>query len=259
MSNAASLAAVREQFGAAASAYVVSKVHAGGADMDALLDAANLAGHERVLDLGTGAGHTALALARGAREVVGVDVTPEMVAVAREQARALGVTNATFEEADATKLPYADASFDVVVSRHSAHHFADPMTALHEARRVLRPGGTFLLVDAVAPEDAALDTFLQTVELLRDYSHVRDWRATEWLRMFAAAGFRAEMTARTTITLDGDDWVKRMRTPPTRVAMIRELLAAANSAQRAMLEIRDGEPWGFTLEIGVFRAEAVEA
>ena len=189
MSTASSLAAVREQFGPAAAAYAVSKVHVGGDDLDAMLAAHTFTGRERVLDLGTGAGHTAFAFARHAAEVVGIDVTPEMVAVATAQAEQLGATNVTFQEADAMRLPFPDATFDIVTSRHSAHHFPDPAGALFEARRVLRPGGRFLLVDVLSPEDPALDTFLNAIEFLRDYSHVRDLRASEWLRAFAVAGF----------------------------------------------------------------------
>lgn len=250
-----SIAAVREQFGPAAEAYAVSKVHVGGDDLDAMLAAHAFTGAERVLDLGTGAGHTAFAFARHAAEVVGIDVTPEMIAVAQGQAEKLGAKNVTFEDGDAARLPFAAASFDIVTSRHSAHHFPDPAGALFEARRVLRPGGRFLLVDAVSPENPALDTFLNTVEFLRDYSHVRDLRASEWLRAFDAAGFDAELVARTDIVLDGHDWVRRMRTPAAKVAMVRELLRDANPAQRAMFDIRD-EPWGVTLAIGVFAATA---
>lgn len=256
MSNQSSLAAVKSQFGAAAAAYAVSRVHIGGDDLDAMLASVDLTGSERVLDLGTGAGHTAFAFARRAAEVVGLDVTPEMVAVARDQAVKLGAANVRFEEGDAEALPFEDASFDIVASRHSAHHFADPIVALREARRVLRPGGHFLLVDVVAPEDPALDTFLQTVEFLRDHSHVRDWRASEWMRMFQANGFEPEMVARTAIVLDGDDWTRRMKTPASKVAMLKELLAEANPAQRAMFEVQD-QPWGFTLHCGVLKAKAV--
>lgn len=256
MSNQSSLDAVKAQFGPAAAAYAVSRVHVGGEDLDAMLASVPLDGTKRVLDLGTGAGHTAFAFAPKVAEVIGLDVTPEMIAVARDQAAKLGMANVRFEEGDAAALGFPDASFDIVTSRHSAHHFADPMKSLHEARRVLRPGGHFLLVDVVAPEDAALDTFLQTLEYLRDHSHVRDWRASEWMRMFRTAGFEPEMIARTTIVLDGNDWTRRMQTPSSRVAMLRELLATANPAQRAMFDIQDN-PWGFTLHVGVLRAQAI--
>jgi hypothetical protein len=118
---------------------------------------------------------------------------------------------------------------------------------------VLRPGGRFILADTVAPEDAAADTFLNTLELLRDPSHVRDYRGSEWLRLLRSAGFEAEMVYRMVLALDGADWAARQRTPAEKVAVIRRLLAEAPAAIRAAFEIRD-EPWGFSQPIAVIRA-----
>jgi SAM-dependent methyltransferase len=243
----------RQQFGAAAPGYVVSSYHATGPDLGTLVAAGNFQGHERVLDVGTGAGHTALAVAPHVNEVVGLDLTPEMVATATALAQERAVTNVSFREGDATALPFPEGSFDVVTNRQSAHHYADPAKAAAEAARVLRPGGVFLLIDTISPEDPALDTFLNCVELLRDASHVRDWRPSEWLRMLAAAGLDAQVMDRFTISLDGDDWTKRMRTPASKTAVIRELFSTGTPAQRAMFEIQES-PWGFTLPAVLFRA-----
>jgi SAM-dependent methyltransferase len=251
--NSAVNAAVQEQFGAAAPAYATSAVHATGPDLPALVAAAALTGRERVLDLGTGAGHTAMALAPHAASVAAVDLTPAMLSVAAGLAAGRGLTNVTFREADASALPFPEASFDVVACRYAAHHFAEPALALREAARVLVPGGRFVMVDCVAPEDPALDTFLQVFEFLRDASHVRDCRASEWLRLFAGAGFDAEVLDRSVISLDGAEWVKRMNTPPEKVAMIRRLFAEATPAQRAAFELR-AEPWGFSQASALLRA-----
>lgn len=245
---------VQKNFGAVANAYATSAVHASGPDLADLVKAAALTGTERALDMGCGAGHTALALARQASSVVAVDVTPEMLDVAAGLARERGVTNVSFERADVTALPLAAGEFDVVTSRLSAHHYAEPQRALEEAFRVLRPGGRFLLVDTVAPEDAALDTFCNAFELLRDSSHVRNWRASEWVRMLRGAGFGdVAVLGRYAVPLDGDSWVKRMQTPATKVAMLRHLFAEANTAQRAAFELRD-EPWGLSIPFALFTA-----
>src|SRR3954465_10017009 len=96
----------QRQFGAIANAYATSAVHRDGADLRALIDAARLSGRERVLDLGCGAGHTALAAARLAAEVVAVDVTPEMLDVAQRLAAEGGVTNLSVRRASADALPF---------------------------------------------------------------------------------------------------------------------------------------------------------
>jgi ubiquinone/menaquinone biosynthesis C-methylase UbiE len=246
---------VREQFGAVAAAYVSSAYHSAGPDLKALVAAAAFRGDERVLDMGSGAGHMALAVAPHVAKVTGIDVTPEMVGVANALATERGVANVRFEVGDVTALPFADGAFDVVTSRVSAHHYADPQRALEEAWRVLAPGGRFFLIDTVAPEDPALDTFFNAFELLRDSSHVRNWRGSEWVRMFARAGFEARVLERFAVALDGEDWVKRMRTPTSKVAVLRELFSNANAAQRAAFDLDDGPPWRLSVPIALFEAK----
>lgn len=244
---------VQQQFGPSAGAYATFSYHASGPDLPVIVEAAGLTGSERVLDLGTGAGHTAMACARHAGAVVAVDITPEMLATAADLAASRRITNITFQEADAARLPFADGAFDAVTCRVAAHHFPDVRRAIEEAYRVLRPGGRFILADTIAPEDAAADTFLNTIEFLRDPSHVRDYRGSEWLRMLRGAGFEAEMVYRMVLALDGAEWVARQRTPAEHVSVIRGLLRRAAPTLRAQFEIRD-EPWGFAQPIAVIRA-----
>ena len=246
---------VREQFGAVAEAYARSSYHSSGPDLAALVAAAAPTGTEAVLDMGSGAGHMALAMAKHVATVTAVDLTPEMVGVATALAAERGVTNVTFRQADVVALPFADASFDIVTSRVSAHHYADPQRALAEAFRVLRPGGAFFLIDTVAPEDPALDTFFNCFELLRDSSHVRNWRGSEWVRMLTSAGFSARMLERFAVALDGQDWVNRMKTPPEKVTALRKIFSEATRAQRDAFDLREGPPWSLSVPIALFRAD----
>jgi len=246
----------RAQFGAVAETYATSSYHASGPDLQALVEAAAPTPTDQVLDLGCGAGHTALAIAPRVAHVTAVDVTPDMLATAARLAEQRRVSNVTFQRADATELPFGDAEFDLVTSRVAAHHFADPARAMAEVWRVLRPGGRIVLVDAISPEDAPQDTFLNCVEILRDASHVRDWRISEWQRMFSEAGFRTSTLLNTFgIWLDGDEWVQRMRTPETKVAMIRQLFAEASPAQRRAFDLRTDDGWGFRLGLALLCAE----
>jgi ubiquinone/menaquinone biosynthesis C-methylase UbiE len=128
-----------------------------------------LTGEERAIDVGTGAGALALALAPLVREVVGVDVVPELLAEARKRAPA----NVELVEADATALPFELASFDLACTARTLHHVPRPELVLAELNRVLRPGGTMLVVDQLAPVDSLAAIELTRFERVRDPSTTR--------------------------------------------------------------------------------------
>lgn len=239
---------MQQQWGSVAEAYVHSSFHAAGPDLARLVAEAGFSGHERVLDLGCGAGHTSLACAPHVAAVVAVDVTPQMISVATSLARGRGVDNVEFRVADVQALPFEDHSFDVVTSRVSAHHYADAMKAVAEAFRVLRPGGCLLVSDSVSPEEPALDTFLNCVELLRDASHVRNYSWADWQCILESAGFEAHSVELFPVHLDGAEWVTRSQTGATKVALLRDLFNEATAATRHAYSVVD-EPWGFTIPI----------
>ncbi len=245
--------AIQRQFSAAAAGYAASAVHRGGENLDAMLALAGERARGRVLDVGCGAGHTALAFAAVAREVVGLDLTPAMLEQARALAAARGLGNLRFEPGDAAALPFADGAFDVVTSRLCAHHYARPEASVREAARVLAPGGLYLLVDSVAPDAPALDTFFQTFELLRDPSHVRNHRAGEWRRMFEGAGLAADAPCEWWLSIDFDDWTRRMATPPVAVAALRALFDGASEEARAFFDLGAGH--SFRMPIALVRGQ----
>lgn len=126
-------------------------------------------GDERAIDVGTGAGTLALAMAPLVGEVVGVDVVPELLRAAERAAPA----NVTFAEADATALPFERALFDIAGTRRTLHHIARPELVVAELARVVRPGGTVLVEDQIAPIDPLAALALDRFERSRDPSHTR--------------------------------------------------------------------------------------
>jgi ubiquinone/menaquinone biosynthesis C-methylase UbiE len=246
---------VQSNFGAAAADYVTSKVHASGQDLTWVVETAALTGTERVLDVATGAGHTAFALAPYAAEVVALDITKEMLAVAQKTAVERHLDNVRFQEGDAQQLPCDDASFDVVTCRHAPHHFPHVQRAVREWARVLKPGGKLVLVDSISPEEPEIDTFLNEIEMLRDPSHVRNQRLSEWVKLLNEAGLTVNSTREFGLFLDIPSWTQRMRTPAESVVTIERLFRAATPAIRTRLHIEEKEEaFGFTLPTGLIAA-----
>ena len=234
---------VTEQFGPAAADYATFSYHAAGPDLAPMLAAGEMDGSERVLDLGCGPGHAALLFAPGAREVVALDPTPEMLDQARRLAAERGVTNVSFELGTAEQIRFSDGGFDRVISRQSAHHWKDLRAVLAEIDRVLSAAGLFVLIDTVAPEDAVQDRFLNSIELLRDPTHVRDYAVSEWQAMASETDLRLEPLQSWSVLLDFDDWVRRSRTPDRQVELLRELFRVAPPEVRDRFGLRPDCGW----------------
>lgn len=177
-------ATVRREFGANAAAYVTSATHAQGASLERLLALTAPQPDWAVLDIATGAGHTAFLFAPHVRQVWATDITPEMLDQVRQHAPVRGLSNLVIELADAEQLPYADAAFDLVTCRIAPHHFDAPETFVSEAQRVLRPGGLLAVVDNIVPAGVAGD-YVNAFEKLRDPSHVRCLSIEAWQTLFA--------------------------------------------------------------------------
>ena len=141
-----------------------------------------LTGEERALDAGAGTGALAFALAPLVREVVAVELVPELI----ERGRAKAPPNVTFVEADIAKLDFARASFDLAATLRTLHHVQRPELVIAELTRVTRPGGTVLVVDQIAPNDPLAAVDLNRFEQARDPSHTRTLADVDLRQLFEA-------------------------------------------------------------------------
>jgi ubiquinone/menaquinone biosynthesis C-methylase UbiE len=245
-------ALVGQQFGSRASAYLTSAVHAQGADLQALAEMIDDKAGARVLDLGCGAGHVSFHAATRAAEVVAYDLSSDMLEVVAQAAADRGLTNVVTRQGVAEELPFADQSFDCVLSRYSTHHWRDFPAGLREVRRVLKSGGCFGVVDGISPGVPLFDTYLQGTELLRDPSHVRNYSIAEWTAALVAAGLKPETVTTDHVRLEFTSWVERMRTPKVQVDAIRALQQAMSENVARYFDL--GADGSFNLETALIKA-----
>src|SRR5436190_1812961 len=204
---------VQNYFSRTAESYVASFSHKTGNDLKRLIELGEWKPDQQALDIATGGGHTALAVAPHVAQITVTDLTPRMLEKAREFLLSQGVTNAQFQVADAEQLPFPIESFDRVTCRIAPHHFPHIAQSVQEVARVLKPGGLYLLIDCMAPSEPELDIFDNKVEKWRDPSHGRSCTAEEWRTFFAEAGLQVEHQEFFRKTHHYDDWTARAQLP----------------------------------------------
>lgn len=247
---------VEKQFGSQAQAYLTSTVHASGRDLQRLAERLSAFPQAQLLDMGCGAGHASFVAAGNVANVTAYDLSRQMLDVVEQAAREKGLNNIRTQQGYAEVLPFADAVFDVVISRYSAHHWHDVGQALREVKRVLKPGGVFIMMDVMSPGHPVRDIWLQTVEALRDTSHVRNYSSGEWLALVNEAGLITRTLTTDKLPLEFSSWVARMRTPQALCEAIR-LYQDSASAEVKMYFALQAEG-SFTSDIVMLEAYKAE-
>jgi SAM-dependent methyltransferase len=179
-----------------------------------------------VLDVAAGTGLVGRAIAEKVAAVTAVDSTPAMIAEGRERAAAEGHRNLEFVSGLAEHLPFSDASFSLVVTRFSLHHFSDPGPAVDEMVRVLRPGGRVVVKDLVASTDPEVAARQDHVERLRDDSHVRmppRGAVAGWL---GSRGLEVQTVAEREIDRPVEQWLQQSVTDPLAASAVRAAFEA---------------------------------
>jgi ubiquinone/menaquinone biosynthesis C-methylase UbiE len=263
MSKTQTQATIQQQFGANAAAYTTSAVHARGASLQHLLELTQPQSDWRVLDVATGAGHTALTFAPFVAHVLATDITPEMLVEGERLAATRNITNVTFAIADAESLPYEDGRFHLVTCRIAPHHFSDVAAFLHESARVLRPGGLLAVVDNIVPgsrlrgkkadRQREAGEYVNTFEKLRDPSHGRCLSLDEWIDLISEAGLRVEHQETLWKQIPIEQWAAR-HPADVRARLKAMLLQAPAAAAQFLAPQREGDALTFRLQEGLFIA-----
>lgn len=229
---------VRAQFTRQADAYIRTRQASDEAGLRGLAALSGAKPGDRALDVACGPGFLATALASRCASVVGLDATDAFLERARAEAARRGLANLSFRAGDAERLPFPDASFDVVTCRAAFHHFARPERVLAEMSRVLAPSGRLLVADIVASEDPAQAAYQNRIERLCDPSHARALSASELERLFAAAGLEIEAGPRSTLDYDVAEWLDHGGPDEAATRQILELFEASLEVDRCGLAVR---------------------
>ena len=232
---------VRDSFRNVAANYAKSTFHSSSVRLQEVLDLARPKPGDLALDVATGTGNTAFALAPHVRRVVGLDLTREMLLEGRRIASGRGLVNVDWVIGDAMQLPFQDETFDLYTVRAAPHHFADIDLFLAEAFRVLKPNRDAAFVDCAPPQPAR--DVLHEVEVRRDPSHVLSLTVEEWTGKLERAGFEVERAEARELDWNYEDWMGNMAVAPGLSAELAAVIEAAEGQAREQLhpERRDGK------------------
>jgi len=249
----------RDRFGRHAHEYVASESHAGGEDLQRLLALAAPEPQWVALDIATGGGHTAIALAPYVARMVALDLTPEMLAAAGKHASERGVAGIEFVLGDAESLPFDDAIFDLVTCRIATHHFPNVDRFVREVVRVLVPGGRFVLQDQCVPTAATSGAYVNVFERLRDPSHVCAYSEEAWATLLERAGLQVDAIEHFEKRHVLEEWAAMQSAPNDTVVQLHELVDDAPDAVRAWMQPEGaGAGRTFTIHHVVIAARTAE-
>jgi len=211
---------------------------------------------DTVLDVACGGGIVVCAFAPQVKHATGIDMTPAMLDRARQLATEKGVQNVTWERGDVGRLPYADGTFDIVVTRFSMHHFLDPLGVLREMVRVCAPDGRVVVVDMYASDDPAKAAEWNRAEKLRDPSHVRCLTLPELKGLFRTVGLPEPRTGFYELRDEIRNLLARSFPNPGDDAKIIEMFAASAEDDRLGIPVRrEGERIEYAYRVAILAAD----
>jgi ubiquinone/menaquinone biosynthesis C-methylase UbiE len=215
---------VVKQFGKNAEKYIASESHAKGEDLPLVVEWLQPQSNQIALDIATGGGHVAKALSPYVAQVFATDLTKEMLS---NTARHLNQSchNISYVIADAENLPFLDNTFEIITCRIASHHFPYPQNFINEVARVLKPNGSFLMIDNVVPTEKHLAEFMNTLEKLRDESHAQCLSIEEWRKLISATDLLEIQSQARKKTYHFPAWVERTANNQAQIDSVNRYIA----------------------------------
>jgi len=229
-------------------AYVSSSTHRNSKDLTLLTEWLNPNSGMAALDIATGGGHTAKRLSPYVKRVVATDITKEMLQNTAEHLS--GYPNIDYIIADAEHLPFLDGTFDIITCRIAAHHFPNPDQFIYEVKRVLKEKGKFLLIDNIAPNSKKYDSFINRLEKIRDYSHVRSLNIDEWKKLFSENNLEIIQAQKRRKTLPYEEWLNRTLDDEEAQKDVEQFMTSSyeNIKNYYEIKIEEGKIQHFTID-----------
>jgi len=238
---------IKEEFKRQAETLSVASVFTDAGVLDQIHSAVKPTRMMNLLDLGCGPGIVTAAIAPDVKEIVAYDLTPEMLDKAKLKCQEAGLKNVRFELGSAEHLPFPDESFDSVVTRLTIHHFLDPHPVMNEVVRVTRRGGKVVVADVVSSENGEEAALHNSLEILRDPTHVQMLSYSAMLELIQSAGLRITSTVTWEMKRDYDEWIRITNAPERIKPLYTIMVALANAGLHAGIHIHfDGKTVGFT-------------
>ncbi len=240
---------VRKNFGLRASNYRLSTTHGNPVDLERMVNLLQPHPGAIALDVATGGGHTAIALAKCVNKVVAIDITPEMLAEAEVASKQSDINNIVFQMQDVHNLNFSDGQFDIVVSRFAAHHFFNVKKAIREMCRVLRPGGKFYVLDCSVVDGDETEEEINRIELLRDSSHQCLYSPRQWNHVLEGLPLIIQLTVFIKENYELPQWFDRIGTNYSNRQEIFRILKNLSEASKVFYPYGDNYITTYRYEI----------
>ena len=229
---------VRDQFGRTAARFAASGAAGRLSPVESLVRLVEPAPEDVVLDVACGPGRLLGHFAEHAQLAVGVDLTPEMLTLARARPAGPGRGPVRLVLGEAERLPFQDATFTVVTTTLAIHHYGDPARVLEQMVRVCQPGGKIAVSDTVGSPDGSKRALQNAIERLRDPSHVEVWSVDGLEGLLTSLGLVITGRAGGSNAREFMEWCRLADTPAAVIPRVREMLVATQPGDRAGMRPR---------------------